>query len=226
MSLVGLIPARGGSKGLPGKNKRLLGGIPLIAHTIRNSIECGCLDKVVVSTDDIEIAEIAKEFGAEVPFMRPEGLATDEAPTIGVAEHLLEKLPGTKGIVLLQPTSPLRASRDIQNVIDIAAKGEHQSVVSVCLSKASPEWMYRVCERGKLEVLSKREKRNPSRRQDLEATVIPNGAIYYAQREWLLKNRSFIGEESVAYMMPKERSVDIDDLYDFMLAELMLGLNI
>lgn len=149
ISSICIIPARGASKGVNRKNIRQLGGKPLIAWTIKTSLSCSSLQRIIVSTDDLEIANIAKEYGAEVPFLRPPELAKDSTPDFPVYQHTISWLTEHENfqpdiVVWLRPTSPLRSVEDIKNAIDILVKSQADSVRSVCLSEHHPYWMKRL----------------------------------------------------------------------------------
>jgi N-acylneuraminate cytidylyltransferase len=167
-----------------------------------------------LSSDDDEIMAVAASTGCEVPFRRPAELATDKTRTMEVVEHALRELPGYDYLVLLQPTSPLRTSGDIDAAFQLMLSRNAPACVSVSEVDQSPYWMYQLTREDKLASIME-PLPNLNRRQDLPPTYILNGAIYIANTEWLLKSRSFIGLETVAYQMPKSRSLDIDDSRDF-----------
>lgn len=221
MTVFALIPARGGSKGIPRKNIRKIAGKPLIAWTIEAALASPGIDAAVVSTEDAEIAEVGRAWGAEVPFLRPAELAADETPGIDPVLHAITMLPQYDAVVLLQPTSPLRATGDIDGVLTLAAKAGAPAVVSVCEPQHHPNWMYRIDAQGRLDPLLPRPK--VSRRQDLPPVYALNGAIYYARTDWLQRTRSFVAADTLGYPMPSERSVDIDGPLDWHLAEMLLG---
>jgi CMP-N,N'-diacetyllegionaminic acid synthase len=212
--VLGLITARGGSKGLPRKNILPAGGRPLIAWTISAALKSDVISQVILSSDDAEIIQVALEWGCEVPFTRPVDLASDIASTIDVALHALDQLPGFEFIVLLQPTSPLRTAEDIDAAFALMQASGAPSCVSVCEAEQSPYWMYQLLDGSKLLPLITC-KDGVTRRQDLPPVYVLNGAIYIARIDWLRETKSFVGEETIAYLMPKERSVDIDNAADF-----------
>lgn len=224
MRILGLITARGGSKIIPRKNLRRLAGKPLIAHTIEAALEAGVLDRVVVSTEDPEIAEVALEHGAEVPFRRPFSLATDEAGSMDVIGHALEALGSTgyhpDALMLLQPTSPLRTSDDIRCVVERLKAGA-PAVVSVTPVKQHPFWMKEV-EPETLRISPFVDVRAPTRRQDLPPLFIINGAAYAATMEFWGRYNGFYGRETEAFIMPAERSVDLDDELDWLVLEQLM----
>ena len=221
MTVLALVAARGGSKGIPRKNIRQIAGKPLIAWTIEAALAAGKVDRVVVSTDDAEIAAVAKSAGADVPFMRPEELAGDNASGIAPVLHAIEMLPEFNAVLLLQPTSPLRNSSDIDAMIGLAFQKNANSVVSMCEVEDHPYWTYAIGEGGLLH----RPDGLPDapRRQDLPARYVLNGAMYYAKAEWLRQSHRLVSEETLGYVMPPERSIDIDGLFDWRVAEIMLS---
>lgn len=212
--VLGLIAARGGSKGLPRKNVLPAGGKPLIAWSITAGTAAQAIDELVLSSDDDEIMQVAREWGCGVPFRRPADLASDTASSMDVVLHALDQLPGYEYIVLLQPTSPLRTAEDIDAAFALMQASGAPSCVSVSEAEQSPYWMYRLTAEGKLQGLLSKEE-GISRRQDLPPVYVLNGAIYIARIDWLRTTRSFVGAETVAYQMPKERSIDIDNADDF-----------
>ena len=214
LSVLALIPARGGSKGLPGKNIRPAGGRPLIDFTIAAARAAQCVDRVVLSSDDDEIMRVARDCGCEVPFRRPAELATDEASSIDVVLHALDALPAHDLVVLLQPTSPLRTAEDIDGACRLMLQRDAQSCVSVTPAEQSPYWMFRLSGDGLLDPLLTDSAR-ASRRQDLPPVYVLNGAVYVARCEGLRRERSFVGPRTVGYVMPAERSLDIDTPADF-----------
>ena len=186
----------------------------MIAWTVDEAISAECVDRVVLSSDDDEIIAAAMAAGCEVPFRRPVHLATDVTASINVVLHALDQLPGYEYVVLLQPTSPLRTAADIDAAFGLMIESGAPSCVSVCDVDQSPYWMYKVAAGNKLERLLSGMDR-VTRRQDLPPIYILNGAIYIANIDWLRVNKSFVGVETVAYLMPKERSLDIDTAQDF-----------
>ena len=220
--IIAIIPARSGSKGIPRKNIRLLAGKPLIGYSIEATLTSK-IDIVIVSTEDEEIAEISRKYGAEV-IDRPEELARNETPTIDVIFHVLEilKMKNYKPdiVVLVQPTSPLRNAEDIGNAINLFLDSDCESVVSVCEVEHPPYWSFRIDGGFLKSLFDKRYLR--MRRQDLEKVYIPNGAIYVSAPQTLYEYKSFYCNHIIPYIMPIERSVDIDNEVDFILAELLL----
>ena len=219
--VLAVIPARGGSKGVPGKNIRKVGGKPLIAWTIEAAHAARQVDRTIVSSDDAAIIEAARAHGADVPYVREARLADDKTPTMEVVLDALERCPGYAWVVLLQPTSPLRTGGDIDRAIETCIQRKAPSCVSVSLARESPYWMYNLGEDGRLNPLL--AQRMPTRRQELPAVYALNGAIYVARADWLARGRKFVGEETVAYEMPHERSLDIDTESDFVQLHSILG---
>lgn len=211
--VLALIPARGGSKGLPGKNILCINERPLIDWTIVAAKAARCVDRLVLSSDDERIAACAREAGCEVPFIRPADLATDTTAMIDVVLHALDQLPGYDYVVLLQPTSPLRIAADIDAACLTLESRRTPACVSVSLVDQSPYWMCQIAADGRVIPLFGSEMRG-ARRQDLPAVYAPNGAVYVADIAWLRRTRTFITDETVAYLMPPERSLDIDTAAD------------
>lgn len=212
--VLAVIPARGGSKGLPGKNLLSANGKPLIAYSIEAALQSKSVDQLIVSTDDDEIMEVAQRYGATVPFRRPTNLATDTASTVDVIAHALDSLPGYEVVVVLQPTSPLRTPTDIDDALQSFEKSGAAACVSVSPVEQSPYWMYTVDEHNRLHPLID-EERQVSRRQDLPAVYTLNGAIYVIDVNVFFRYRTFIPAGTVSYLMPRERSLDIDTAEDF-----------
>lgn len=223
--MIAIIPARGGSKGLPGKNVKLLQGKPLIAYTIEAALQSKEVDRVIISTDDIKIAEIAKSYGAEVPFMRPDELAGDDAKSIDVYNYTIARLEKEEGIsigavIILQPTSPLRTAKHIDEAIQSFIVRKADSVISYCQEDHPVFWHKFITEEGKFEdVFSGNYQKN---RQDIRPTFYPNGSIYIFKKEVLSKG-DYYNENSYVYLMDKKVSVDIDTIEDFQFCEYLLS---
>ena len=222
---LGLVPARGGSKGIPRKNLVDLGGQPLIAWTIEAALLSGSLDRVIVSTDDAEIATVSESLGAEVPFMRPAALATDEAASVDVARHALETL-GEEGyepdyVVLLQPTSPLRTSGDVAAICLQTVEMEADTTVSVTLARDHPWIVHFMSLDGRLHRCAENQGK-VERRQDLPAAYAPNGALYVARPDAILTDEDWYTGRCFGFVMPEERSLDVDTDWDLLLGSLIL----
>lgn len=220
---LGVIAARGGSKGLPRKNVLPFGGKPLIAWSVEAAAASRCLDRTVVSTDDAEIAEAAKRAGGDVPFMRPAALATDTADIVDAVLHAADAAGDRFDlVVLLQASSPLRNAQDIDAAIERCSRPPSPSCVSVTRVAKGPWWMFEVGDDRRMKpFIDVREAKN--RRQDFPALFMPNGAVYVAELAHLRRTRNFYGEQTVAYEMPPERSPDIDTELDLRLAEVLLA---
>ena len=212
--VTALIPARGGSRRLPGKNLRPFGGFPLITWTIRAAREARIFDRVLVSSDDEEILSISRDAGAET-LLRPAEFARDDTSSMEVVWHASDASPSdAEVLMLLQPTSPLRRASDICESLRLMRETAAPSVVSVCGGSKHPEWTYRLDDDARLHPLDGRAGGN---------IVGLNGAIYAARLSWLRAENSFIGEGTVGYRMPDERSVDIDTMEEFIDAERRLA---
>lgn len=223
-STLAIIPARGVSKGVPRKNVRLLFGKPLIAYTLEIALVSKLVDRVVVSTEDEEIAEVSKKYGAEV-ISRPPELAQDDTPSLPVYQHAirhLEKMEDYRPeiIVILQPTSPLRIVEDIDMAIEEFLEAKYDSIVSVCEVEHPPQWMYTLAGNRLKPVIKDQEK--VTRRQDAPKVYRLNGAVYVTRREIIMKENRLLGRDTRAHIMPLERSVDIDTELDFKLADLLM----
>jgi CMP-N,N'-diacetyllegionaminic acid synthase len=226
--LLALIPARGGSKGIPRKNVTLLNGKPLIEYTIDAALKSASIDEVLLSTDDDEIGRVGKALGLDVSYRRPGELAEDDTPMIDTLEHALQWFEGVRGrlpdeVMLLQPTSPLRSVQDIDDAVGQFRSSGAQSLVSVhpmhehpfeCIRGGGNDWKYLVPP--PLEA---------ARRQDyLGDFYFINGAIYLAKTPTLLSRRGFLcPQETVTYVMSRERGVDIDTALDLVVAEVLAG---
>ncbi|MBE7940346.1 MULTISPECIES: acylneuraminate cytidylyltransferase family protein [Ramlibacter] len=220
---IATILARGGSKGLPGKNVRPFAGKPLIAHSIAQALACPGIDGVYVSTDDEEIARIAREHGATVPYRRPAELATDQAPKIPAIEHLVAHLEGQGEaidfVVDLQPTSPLRTPADIEAALAQARAGDADLVTTVTEPSHNPYYTLVEVQADGCVALSKPNA--AVRRQDVPAVWGLNGSVYVWRRAALARaaRDGFWTVRIQPCAMPRERSVDIDDLFDFEFAQ-------
>ena len=222
--ILGVIPARGGSKGVVRKNVRLVAGRPLIAHTIEVAAHSRLLTDAVVSTDDAQIAEAAVAAGGEV-LMRPGVLAADDTPMIPVIDHALDSLEPARGrydyVVVLQPTAPMRWAEDIDNAITILLETGADSVVGVYeVSDAHPARMYRFVD-GRLVPY---EAESAERlRQKLPAVYHRNGAVYACRRALIAEERTLLGPDTRPYIMPRERSINIDDELDLAVADFLMA---
>ena len=212
--ILAVVLARGGSKGLPGKNLLPLGGKPVIAWSILAARGSRLVDRTIVSTDDPTIAEAAMSAGGEVPFLRPAEFATDEAALHGALLHAFDWLGGGYDyIVALQATSPLRTSADIDGAIEACDTAGAPTAVSVVPASKSLYWAFSIGSEGRLEpVLQTRWQTR--RRQELPPVYLPNGAVYVVRVESYRDNPTFVAPGSVPYVMPPERSFEIDSALD------------
>ncbi|MBU3090452.1 acylneuraminate cytidylyltransferase family protein [Clostridium gasigenes] len=222
--ILAIIPARSGSKGLRDKNIKLLNGKPLIAYTIEAAVKSNIFEDIIVSTDSVKYAEISKEYGAAVPFLRANNLASDTATTQDVVIDIIEKLKLINKeydyFAILQPTSPLRDSCNIKEAIDLLLDNDLKSVVSVCESEHSLKLYNTLKENLSLEGFL--DKCDNKRRQELDTYYRINGAIYIIETIEYITNRNFYCERSKAYIMDSKKSVDIDTDFDFKIAEYLL----
>jgi CMP-N,N'-diacetyllegionaminic acid synthase len=223
------ICARGGSKGVPGKNMRPLLGKPLVAYSIETARACPELQPVIVSTDSPTVAEIARQYGAQTPFMRPEALARDQSGKWGVLQHALQFMEAQEHcqydwIVDLDPTSPLRSVDDVRRCMDTALRTDADAVITVCRSHKNP-YFNMVEEKDGLVRLSKEPSAYALRRQDAPAVYSMNASIYVIKRATVLEQEWLFGGTKNIRMveMPEERSVDIDREIDFQFVELLLA---
>jgi len=228
--MIAIIPARGGSKGLPGKNIKLLNGVPLINYTISTALQATSVSRVIVTTDDQEIADTARRCGAEVPFLRPDDLATDSSMAMDVYLYTvsqLEILENSKidSFVALLPTVPLRSANDIDEAIEVFHKKSADSVISVTEASTPIEWYRKIKENGLLTAYYPHFDAVKNR-QDFEKSYVPNGAIYIFKTERLRTTREYYMENTYPFIMPRERSVDIDTQLDFEWAEFLLKKSI
>ncbi|MFO7871466.1 MAG: acylneuraminate cytidylyltransferase family protein [Kiritimatiellia bacterium] len=227
---IGLVTARAGSKGLLRKNVTNLAGKPLIAWTIQAALRSGRLSRVVLSTEDCSIADTGARYGAEVPFLRPKELASDEAGHMEVVLHLLKWLSKNMGlcptyVMLLQPTSPLRKTSDINEAVEIASSRRADSVVSVCETHCHPYLIKSLRKDGTLASFMENAPDSGSRsirRQDLPPAYFVNGAIYLTKTEVLLNKKTFFPERTYPYVMPAARSYQIDSQWDRDLVEMIM----
>ena len=223
--ILAIIPARGGSKGIPNKNIKLLGGKPLIVWTIQAAQQAKIFDLILVSTDSAQIAQTAKTAGAVIPFLRPRYLSTDTAKTMDAVLHAIEWLERESKyfdlVMVLQPTSPLRTAKDIQQALKLFKRKKAESVISVTKTEHHPRWANTLQADGNMknfmtaDIFAKN-------RQQLPIYYRLNGAIYLADVKILRNKKNLWNNKTYAYIMPSERSVDIDQILDFQLTELLL----
>jgi len=227
MKTLAIIPARGGSKGIPRKNITMLNDKPLISYTINAALEADAMTDIVVSTDDTEIADIARELGALVPFIRPLKLATDQSESAPVIEHTLyfmEEMRGFKydAIIMLQPTSPLRTSQHINDSISLFDSKDCDSLVSIVSVGGNHPLRMKRLDGDKLLNYVDQGFWNMQPRQSLPPLYIRNGSIYLISRDTFIKKKQLIGENCLGYLMSDIESVNIDTRIDLLVAELLL----
>lgn len=227
MKNLAIIPARSGSKGLPDKNIRMLNGKPLMAYSIEAALESKIFDEVMVSTDSVAYGDIAKKCGAKVPFYRSEEMASDTAGTWDMVKEVLGKYEEHgqyfDTVCLLQPTSPLRNAEDIESAYSVYSEKNGIAVVSVCELEHSIRLCNTLPESGSLDGFLSND--GKVRRQDQEVFYRLNGAIYIVNTEELYKNSFLYRDGSYAYIMPTNRSVDIDTLIDFEYVEFLVSMK-
>jgi CMP-N,N'-diacetyllegionaminic acid synthase len=230
-SVLGIVPARAGSKGLPGKNTKDLCGKPLIAWTIEKALMSIYIDEIVVSTDSKDIADIAVRFGAVAPFLRPAPLATDEASSYSLVEHCLDFYYASRDVefdyvVLLEPTSPLRRDTDIDQVLeklDVNAD-RFDSIITVGLSKEHPSVTKRIVDEKLINFCE--EVPMVYRRQDYPPAFFPFGVAYASKISQLKLEKTFYTERTTAFLIGREQQFEIDDFLDFVCIEAIMKLNL
>lgn len=219
---IAIIPARGGSKRLPGKNIKLLAGKPMIAWTIEAALKSNAFDHVFVSTDDQEIVDVSKKYSAEVPFLRPAELASDNASTNDVVTHLVQWFEQKNNqqvttIAILQPTSPLRNYQHIKDAMQLMESKASRAIVSVCELEYPIQFCNKLGPKSSMDCFIKQE--NIKRTQDLEPYYRLNGAIYIFDRKYVGRLNELYSTGTHAFIMPTKFSIDVDTLDDFFLAE-------
>lgn len=224
--MIAIIPARGGSKGLPGKNIKKLFGKPLIAYTIEAALRSEQIEEVFVSTDDPDIASIAEDYGAKCPGLRPAGLARDDSRAIDTYLYTVELLNQSNNYTIdefavLQPTSPLRTADDIDKTIDLFYFNNADSAATFTKESHPIAWHKRLEPDGRIRPIDNVDQL--LNRQDIPATYYPNGAVLILKYMLLKKINSYYTDRSFAYLMPYDRSVDIDTIDDFNYAEYLMG---
>ena len=228
MKNIAIIPARSGSKGLVDKNIKLLAGKPLIAYSIAAALETEKFDTVMVSTDSEKYAQIARDYGAEVPFLRSEKTSSDTASSWDAVAEVLEEYHRIgrdfDTFMLLQPTSPLRTPANICSAYEVFERKKAKSVISLCEVDHSPLQCNTLPENLSLEGFIRKETKG-KRRQDMQTYYRFNGAIYLSEVGFFLENHDIYREQCFAYIMNKRDSVDIDDEFDFVMAEAILALK-
>jgi CMP-N-acetylneuraminic acid synthetase len=223
--ILAIIPARGGSKGVPRKNIRELDGKPLIFYTIEEAKKSKYIDRIIVSTDDEEILDISKKFCAEVPYLRPKELAQDNSSTVDCIIHMLNWLKENENympdyVCLLQCTSPLRKFYDIDGTIEKMIDTDMDGAVSVCEAEVNPYWT-NVFDGDKLNYFIE-DGKLIKRRQDLPKVYRINGAVYVVKKDILINQKTLEPNKITGYIMETKKSIDIDNIEDFLLAEVLI----
>jgi len=225
--ILAIIPARGGSKGIPKKNIKMLAGKPLIAWTIETALSVLCLDRVILSTDDKQILKIGKEYGAQAPFLRPAEIAEDDTTDMPVYEHALNWLADNEGffpdiIVWLRPTTPFRKSEDIEQAVDLLVRKKPDWVRSVCEVEHHPYWMYKPSGDMMEPFVEGIKIKDYIRRQLLPPAFRLNGAVDVTWRSTILEKKLLYSGVIAPYIMPGNRSIDIDTELDLKIAKMMM----
>jgi N-acylneuraminate cytidylyltransferase/CMP-N,N'-diacetyllegionaminic acid synthase len=227
--VLAIIPARSGSKGLPNKNILDFLGKPLLAWSVEASIKSKYIDKTIISTDSKLFAEIGKKFGAEVPFMRPESISNDFATSVEVVEHTIKFMKMELDyvceiLVLLEPTSPLRTATDVDRALEkLVSNPDAHSLVSVGRVESQfPDFQFKETDNGFLTTLKENSDFSSVRRQEIAEHYFLDGSLYMAYIDQLLKNRSFVSNKTIGFLLPKWKNIEIDDEYDYEMA-LALG---
>ncbi len=224
MNILAVIPARGGSKGILNKNIRVFGGKPLLAYTIDAAKKSRYITKIVVSTESEAVASVARKYGAEVPFLRPMELAQDRSKATDAVYHLLTTMKKESGympdyVVLLQPTSPLRESADIDGVLTLLFKRKASAIVSVCRTE---QLLFTKNKKDVLKLVSDKSFLKSGNRQELPDTYKLDGSMVYCiKTSVFLKKKTFIPKGVLAFEIPRWRAVDIDEPQDFLVGELI-----
>jgi N-acylneuraminate cytidylyltransferase len=218
--VLAVVPARGGSKGIPGKNLKAMAGRSLLHRTIDQALAAHTIDDVVVTSDEAEILRHASEVAGVRTIERPRELAADDTAMWPVVVHALENSSPCDVVVLLQPTSPLRLPTDIDSAVTMLVEHKANSVMSVCEVSTSPYWMFTIGSGDKLQRIL--PKQPATTRQELPPCYEINGALYVVTTDWFRQSQVFVDDETLAFVMPRERSVDIDTPEDFALAERLL----
>ena len=225
--MIAIIPARGGSKGVPGKNIKEICGKPLIAWTIEAALKADCIDRVIVTTDDEAIAKVAKEYGAEVPFMRPAELSSDTASAIDVYIHATEFIMNETGdkldkFMVLLPTVPLRTEKHIDEAYQQFLEDGATTLISFAEAEVPASWYHKLNKKGRVENAGFGQGITMTNRQNNETYIIPNGAIYILDYALLKEKRTYYCDNTVAYIMSREDSIDIDYPIDFEFAKCLM----
>lgn len=225
MNILGLIPARGGSKGIPGKNSKKLAGKELIRYTVEAAVACQSISRLVVSTDDENIAAISRDAGAEVPFLRPDHLAADNSPTIDTVIHVLDYFKSINidfdAVCLLQPTTPFRTAEDIDHAVEVFVQSKADSLISVreVPHQYNPHWVFEAVEGSDFLDLATKDQEIIPRRQDLPKAFYRDGAIYITSSAVLLEKQSFYGDKLAYCRFTHSPAINLDTPEDWERAE-------
>ena len=224
--VLAIVPARGGSKGLPGKNLRLLDGRPLLAWPVSAALGAASVDRVIISTDDVAIAEAALTAGADVPFLRPAHLANDTASSMDVILHALDTLASQgheyEYVILLEPTSPLTESSDVEDALSRlrAAGAAADAIVGICrVESTHPEYDVRRDPNGLISPYAAPDFKSLRRRQDIEELYFLEGSLYISRVEAFRHYKTFYHERTLGYEVPRWKSMEVDDIFDFIMVE-------
>jgi CMP-N-acetylneuraminic acid synthetase len=229
--VLGIITARGGSKGIPRKNLAPVAGRPLLYYTAAAAFAAKSIDRLVLSTDDSEIADVGRQLGLDVPFMRPEHLSRDDTPTLPVLQDVVRKLENLEAsrfdaIYTLQPTNPLRLASDIDGAVALLEETGADSVISfVDVGERHPARMKRIDEQGRVSDPPFAEQFEGQRRQELPKLYLRDGSVYLTRREVLMEQHSIKGKDCRAWLIPAQRSLNVDEAVDLYLAEQLLKLQ-
>lgn len=229
MKTLGIIPARSGSKGIPNKNLRELAGKPLLAYALEAANASGVIDRLILSTDSVEIADLGRKLGLEVPFMRPAELAADDSPMLDVLQHAVAQLEREAWrpelIVLLQPTSPLRRPEHIREAVELLKSGNYDSAVSVVEIPSLFAPQKAMAIRDGLLTFWAAEGKGITRRQQTEAAYAREGTVYACRRDVLMDKGNLYGERSAPYLVPPEMALSLDTMDDWREAEERIAAN-
>lgn len=222
-NVLAIIPARGGSKGVPNKNIIEVSSNPLISWTIDAAKKAKCITRLILSSDDSNIIKIASDFGCDTPFIRPDELARDNSSSTDVVLHALKQIPNFEYVMLLQPTSPLRTSQHIDEAFDLLLSSNADSCVSIAPLSKSINWMYYQNDNKKISPVVSVDQRE-TRRQDIQMPFVLNGAIYIMKTSNFIENKSFLTKNMVGYEMSTENSLDIDSYEDLETFKRLIGI--
>lgn len=224
-TVLAVVIARGGSKGIPRKNIREIAGKPLIAWTIEAARQSRCIDRLILSSEDPEIISVAKNWGCDVPFVRSQEFATDQVSGVETVIDAIGRVERHDWVVMLQPTSPFRTTEDIDGCIERCVARKANACVTLTEAEKSPYWMFSIRPDDTLApvvggIASVSDL--PMYRQALPKSFVLNGAVYVARTAWLKANKTFVTDDTLGYLMPQERSLDVDTELDWKLMEILM----